>query len=125
VHARAGDVPSSDIPFNGRRRIPRYGKRAAGPGRNYLLTGPGAILTDDMSAAPRDATAMRSYHEMKYRRSGLTVAVILAIIAVEATGWIRDNRHAALAVVTVGLLLGAPAGAALGKRIGDQFNRRK
>jgi hypothetical protein len=29
---------------------------------------------------------MRSYHDVKYRRYGLTVAVILAVIAVEATG---------------------------------------
>jgi len=68
---------------------------------------------------------MRSYHEMKYRRYGLTVAVILAVIAVEATGWVRDHRYAALAVVTLGLLLGAPAGAAVGNRIEGQFNRRK
>ncbi len=93
--------------------------------RKCLLIGPGAILTEDISAAPQDATAMRSYHDMKYRRYGLTVGVILAVIAVEATGWVRDHRHAALAVVTLGLLLGAPAGAALGKRIGDQFSRRK
>ena len=74
---------------------------------------------------PRDATAMRSYHDMKYRRYGLGVAVILAVVAVEATGWIRDHRNAALAVITLSLLLGAPAGAALGKRLGDRFNRWK
>lgn len=68
---------------------------------------------------------MRSYHDMKYRGYGLTVAVILAVVVVEATGWVRDHRHAALAVVTLGLLLGAPVGAALGKRTGDQFNRWK
>ena len=94
-------------------------------GRKYRLTGPGAILTDGISAAFRDARAMRSDRDMRYRRYGLTVAVILAVIAVEATGWVRDHRDAALAVVTLGLLLGAPAGAALGKRIGDQFNRWK
>jgi hypothetical protein len=105
--------------------VPQSTGRTAARGRKYLLTGPGTILTDDISAAPRDTSAMRNCHDMKYRRYGLTVAVILAVIAVEATGWVRDHRHAALTVVTLGLLLGAPAGAALGKRIGDQFDRWK
>lgn len=62
---------------------------------------------------------------MKYRRYGLTVAVILAVIAIEASGWVRDHRDAALAVVALGLLLGPPAGVTLGKRVEDHFNRRK
>jgi hypothetical protein len=68
---------------------------------------------------------MRSYHDMKYRRYGLTVAVILAVVVVEATGWVRDQRHIAMAVVTLSLLLGPPAGVALGKRLAGQFNRWK
>jgi len=68
---------------------------------------------------------MRSYHDMKYRRYGLAVAVILAVVLVEATGWVRDQIHIAMAIVTLSLLLGPPAGVALGKRLEDRFNRWK
>ena len=82
-----------------------------------------AILTDLIVAAPPEAAAMPN--DMKYRRYGLSAAVILAVVLLEVTGWVRDQRSITMVVITLSLLLGPPAGVALGKRFGDQFNRRK
>jgi hypothetical protein len=59
----------------------------------------------------------------KAPRYAVATAAILAILVVTATGWVRDQRAAAVAVVILILLIGTPALAALGKALGDEFNR--